>query len=234
MEKKRSLTTEQLEDAKRLKALYESKKKALGVTQQDIASELDISQGAVGHYLNGRNPLNLNIAAVLARVLQVPISDFSPTLAKEAARLSEVSGATYVGLHEPGGKYPVISKVQAGAWSEAFEPYSLRDIDLWLESNAHIQGEAFWLLIEGDSMTAPSGLSIPDGSYVLFDTGRNAVNGSLVIAKLDDDNEATFKKLVIDGSRAYLRGLNPAWPLTPINGNCKIIGVAVESKLLLV
>jgi SOS-response transcriptional repressor LexA len=42
-------------------------------------------------------------------------------------------------------------------------------------------------------MTAPVGLSIPEGTYVLFDTGREPVNGSLVIAKLSESNEATFK-----------------------------------------
>jgi hypothetical protein len=68
----------------------------------------------------------------------------------------------YVGAYEPGNKYPVISKVQAGAWAEACEPYTLKDIDLWLESDAHIQGDAFWLEVEGDSMTAPMGLSIPE------------------------------------------------------------------------
>lgn len=83
-------------------------------------------------------------------------------------------------------------------------------------------------------MTAPAGLSIPEGTYVLFDTEREAVNGNLVIAKLSDSNEATFKKLVIDGGQKYLKGLNPHWPLVPINGNCRIIGVAVETKLRLV
>jgi SOS-response transcriptional repressor LexA len=64
------------------------------------------------------------------------------------------------------------------------EAYSLKDIDMWLESDAHVQGDAFWLKIEGDSMTSPTGLSIPEGTYVLFDTGREPINGSLVIAKL--------------------------------------------------
>ena len=27
---------------------------------------------------------------------------------------------------------------------------------------------------------------------------------------------------------------NPQWPMTPINGNCKIIGVAIETKMRLV
>lgn len=138
---------------------------------------------------------------------------------------------TYAGRYEESPKYPVISSVQAGAWAEAIEPYTLNDISLWLESDAKIQGKAFWLLVEGDSMTAPTGVSVPQGSYVLFDTGREAINGSLVVAKLSDSNEATFKKLVEDGGNRYLKGLNPNWPIITINGNCKILGVAVESKM---
>ena len=62
MEKKRILTNEQLADAERLKAIYEAKKKELRISQQDIADALGISQGAVGHYMNGRNPLNVRVA----------------------------------------------------------------------------------------------------------------------------------------------------------------------------
>ncbi|MCA7012494.1 helix-turn-helix domain-containing protein [Dickeya dadantii] len=236
MEKKKSLTTEQQEDAKRLKALYESKKKQLGITQQHIADELDITQGAVGHYLNGRNALNVPIASVFARLLQVSISDFSPTLAQEANSYSGVaeSNVSYAAEYKPGKRYPLISNIQAGAWAEAIEPYTVDQIAEWYESDAHIQGEAFWLKVSGDSMTAPAGLSIPEGTLVLFDTGRDAINGSLVIAKLSDSNEATFKKLAVDGGQRYLKGLNPNWPIIPINGNCKIIGVAVETKMKLI
>ncbi|HBX2115275.1 helix-turn-helix domain-containing protein [Klebsiella aerogenes] len=236
MEKKKILTPAQVADSQRLKALYEAKKKELGITQQSIADALDISQGAVGHYLNGRNALNTAVASVFARLLGVSVSDFSPSLAKHISDMSSVASenTSFSGRYSPGSKYPVISKVQAGAWCEAVEPYTLKEIDLWLESDAHIQGEAFWLQVDGDSMTAPAGLSIPEGTFVLFDTGREAINGSLVIAKLSDSNEATFKKLVIDGAQKYLKGLNPQWPLVPVNGNCRIIGVAIETKLRLV
>nr|WP_183516211.1 XRE family transcriptional regulator [Enterobacter ludwigii]MBB2843601.1 SOS-response transcriptional repressor LexA [Enterobacter ludwigii] len=238
MEKKKDITPTQAEDAKRLKAIYEAKKKVLGVTQQSIADELDITQGAVGHYLNGRNPLNLPVASVFARLLKVSVEEFSPTLAKDISEMGLASvnepPVPYVIGYTPGARYPVISSVQAGAWCEALEPYSIKDIDQWLESDAHIQGDAFWLRVEGDSMTAPAGISIPEGTFVLFDTGREPINGSLVIAKLSDSNEATFKKLIIDGGQKYLKGLNPQWPLVPINGNCRIIGVAIETKLKLV
>lgn len=236
MQNKKMLTTEQLEDAKRLKALYESKKKQLNVTQYTIADDIGISQGAVGHYMNGRIALNVPMVTAFAKILQVKASDISPSLAREVSKYASTVDANVSGYlpYTPGTKYPVLSKVQAGAWSEACEVYTLKDIDLWLESDAHIQGDAFWLEVEGDSMTAPMGLSIPEGTFVLFDTGREPLNGSLVVAKLTDDNEATFKKLIIDGNEKYLRGLNPSWPMKPINGNCRIIGVGVETKMRLV
>lgn len=236
MENKKSLTTEQLADAARLKALYESKKKELKITQYTIADSLGISQGAVGHYMNGRIALNVPVVTELARLLHVSVSEISPTLAKDVSRYASTVDANVSNPrdYKQTARYPVLSKVQAGAWEEACEPYTIKDVDMWLESDAHTQGDAFWLQVEGDSMTAPIGLSIPAGTYVLFDTGREAVNGSLVVAKLTDDNEATFKKLIIDGSQKYLKGLNPQWPMVPVNGNCKVLGVAIETKMKLV
>lgn len=232
MKLEKKLTTEQLEDCYRLKALYELKKKDLNLTQQQIADELDISQGAVGHYLNGRNALNLQIASVFAKKLQVSISEFSPSLAKEITELSKGFDANVSNPrpYRPAPKYPVISFVQAGNWTEACEPYTLSEIDEWYESEVAVQGSAFWLKVEGDSMTAPAGVSIPEGSLVLVDTGREPINGSLVIAKLTETNEATFKKLVMDGAK-YLKALNPAYPVITINGNCKIIGVVVQMMM---
>lgn len=141
---------------------------------------------------------------------------------------------SYVGSYRKREKYPLISWVSAGAWCYADEPYTLSDVSEWYESETTVYGRGFWLRVEGDSMTASTGLSIPEGTLVLFDTGREPDNGNLVIAKLEDSNEATFKKLIIDGGRRYLKGLNPAWPLVPINGNCIIIAVAVQTMMKLV
>lgn len=193
-----------------------------------IARALDISSKGVSKWFNAESLPRQDKMNALARFLNVDVIWLQHGISgKEDGNVSNPQPYT------KGVSYPVLSKVQAGAWAEAVEAYTLKDIDLWLESDAHIQGEAFWLEVEGDSMTAPMGLSIPEGTFVLFDTGREAVNGNLVVAKLIDDNEATFKKLVIDGSHRYLKGLNPQWPMVAINGNCKIIGVAVETKMRL-
>ncbi len=83
-------------------------------------------------------------------------------------------------------------------------------------------------------------VTFPDASLValpvaliLIDTGKDSENGSLVVAKLTDSNEATFKKLVIDGGNWYLKGLNPTWPVMKVNGDCKIIGVTVQMMMKL-
>lgn len=206
-----------------ISARVRAKRERLGLTQTELAEKVKASQQAIEQLENGktRRPRYL---PELAKALGVSVD----WILNGDENFSQIS--PYV----PGKKYPVLSKIQAGAWLEAVEAYTLKDIDNWLESDAHIQGEAFWLQVDGDSMTAPAGLSIPEGTFVLFDTGREAINGSLVIAKLSDSNEATFKKLVIDGGQKYLKGLNPQWPLVSINGNCRIIGVAIETKLRLV
>ena len=208
-----------------------SRMKDLEITQEKLAEHLEITKGAVSHWLNARREPSIEDIAKILRFLGM--KEFTVNSDGTIAPSGSVSNFSIAGPYSKGTKYPVLSKVQAGAWAEACEVYTLKDIDLWLESDAHIQGDAFWLEVEGDSMTAPAGLSIPEGTFVLFDTGREAANGNLVIAKLVDDNEATFKKLIIDGNQTYLKGLNPAWPLMPINGNCKIIGVGVETKLRL-
>lgn len=212
--------------------LAKSLMKSQGKSQEELAEHLGITKGAVSHWLNARREPGIEDIAKILRYL----GKTSFSVGGDGSVIDDtIAGdVSYVGPYNPKAKYPVISSVQAGAWCEAIEPYTMKDIDLWLESDAHIQGDAFWLLVEGDSMTAPAGLSIPEGTFVLFDTGREPINGSLVIAKLSDSNEATFKKLIMDGGQKYLKGLNPHWPLVPVNGNCRIIGVAVETKLRLV
>jgi SOS-response transcriptional repressor LexA len=129
-------------------------------------------------------------------------------------------------------RYPVISSVQAGKFAECIVPYPTGMEDQHESTDYSAKGPAFWLEVAGDSMTAPAGVrpSIPEGTLVLVDTGIEATPGKLVVAQLDESNEATFKKYIVESGQKYLKPLNPAYPLIPINGNCRIIGVAVEAK----
>jgi len=137
----------------------------------------------------------------------------------------------YKGPHEPTGKFPVISWVSAGEWSEAIEPYHRKGIDRWYDTTVECSESSFWLDVKGDSMTSPVGLSIPEGTVILIDPEVEPRNGKLVVAKLEYENEATFKKLIVDAGRKFLKPLNPQYPMTEINGNCRIIGVVVDAKI---
>lgn len=138
---------------------------------------------------------------------------------------------------EPGpeskGLIPLISWVQAGAWSEAVDLYAVGDAEDWLPCPANHGPRCFALRVRGESMFDPHGRrSFREGDIVFVDPERQAENGSLVIAKLTDSQEATFKQLVIEDEKRYLKALNPSWPerMMPINGSCQIVGV-VFSKV---
>lgn len=91
MSKKKELSPELKSECDAAKALFVSKKNALGLTQASLAEAADISAAAVAMYLNGTNPLNVKFAAVLSRLLDVPIEKFSKRLAAEISGLTSAA-----------------------------------------------------------------------------------------------------------------------------------------------
>jgi len=138
---------------------------------------------------------------------------------------------------EPGpaikGYVPLISWVQAGAWCEISDVRTLDDAEIWLPCAASHSPQSYALRVRGLSMfNQHERRSFRDGDIIFVDPAKDAENGSLVIAKLMDSQEATFKQLVMEGSRRFLKPLNPAWPDPIIELDCDatICGV-VFSKL---
>lgn len=118
---------------------------------------------------------------------------------------------------EPGprvrGFVPLISWVQAGHWCEIQDVLELQDVDTWLPCIASHSSSTFALRVRGPSMHNPhERRSFNDGDIIFVDPAKDYENGSLVIAKLPDSREATFKQLVMEGQRQFLKPLNPAWP----------------------
>lgn len=89
-QKKRPLTPEESEECRVLKSIYDKKKRELGLTQETIGHEFGVTTGAVGHYLRGRNALNLTVALGFAKILKVPVSCFSQRLAEQIGDHSSI------------------------------------------------------------------------------------------------------------------------------------------------
>ncbi|WP_217517245.1 LexA family protein [Vibrio metschnikovii] len=213
--------------------LVKSRMKEVGVTQAMLAERMDKSQSAIAHWLGGnRKPSIEEIAAMMKIVGLSHMTLNSEGLIEYPEQaIANVSKVDIQPTYK--ARFPVLSSVQAGAWTEACEPYMLADISEWHETTERTSDRCFWLKVEGDSMTSATGVSFPEGTLVLVDTERDHENGSLVVAKLEDVNEATFKKLVLDAGQRFLKPLNTNYPIMSVNGNCRIIGVVVDAKLKL-
>lgn len=129
------------------------------------------------------------------------------------------------------GFVPLISWVQAGAWCEMQEPFELDDVETWLPCVVSHSSSTFALRVRGLSMFNPhERRSFREGDIIYVDPAKDYENGSLVIAKLADSREATFKQLVIEGDRRFLKPLNPSWPdpIIELPSDATICGVVVS------
>lgn len=87
MTKKRILPPDRLAECEAAHALFLARKNELKLSQKKIADEAGMTPAAVNLYFKGLNPLNAKFAAVLARLLEVPVEQFSPRLADEIRSL---------------------------------------------------------------------------------------------------------------------------------------------------
>lgn len=238
MSKRRELSDEEKAEAGRLKAVYvlrkaEARSRGENLTQEIVGHRCgwESAQSAANQYLNAKVPLNLEAILKLAEVLKFHISEVSPRLALELERIAEAAHEPNV---EPGpdikGLVPLISWVQAGDWCEVEDHYAVGDAEDWLPCPTAHGPRTYVLRVRGESMFNPHARrSFRDGDLIYVDPDKLAENGSAVIAKMDDSQEATFKQLVIEGEDRFLKPLNPAWPepIIKISGNASICGVVI-------
>ncbi len=128
------------------------------------------------------------------------------------------------------GKVPLISWVQAGAWCESNVEHEGEDV--WLSCPVTISESGYALRVLGDSMTNPGpGRSYPTGCIIFVDPEAEAKTGDRVIARVPRTNEATFKVLVEDAGRQFLKPINPQYPIIDITEETHICGKVVGTFL---
>ncbi|WP_024692777.1 LexA family protein [Pseudomonas syringae] len=124
------------------------------------------------------------------------------------------------------GSVPLISWVQAGDWCEA--NYEFHDGETWVSSPVPVSKNGYALRVLGDSMTNPGpGRSYPNGCIIFVDPEAEARPGDRVIARVPRTNEATFKVLVQDAGRQFLKPINPQYPIIDITEETHICGKVV-------
>lgn len=129
-------------------------------------------------------------------------------------------------------RVPVISYVQAGAWTEAVNNFQPGDANEWVITSTHHSPETFVLTVRGNSMEP----DFKEGDQVIIDPAVRPRPGSFVVAK-NGREEATFKKYrprsvdVLGNDIFELVPLNEDYPTLRSNEQpIEIIGTMVEHR----
>ena len=121
-------------------------------------------------------------------------------------------------------KVPVISWVQAGAWSETEDPFQPGYAEEFVLILENCGPNTFALRVVGDSMEP----EFVAGDILLVDPACDWSSRDYIIAKNGDD-EATFKQIVTDGGKIFLNPLNRRYPIQDMTGkNFKVIGRVIQ------
>lgn len=199
------------------------RRKALKMTLEEMALQVGGDTGNLSRLERGMQGYSDDMLHKIAHALGCSVADLFSGAEKE----SNVS-------HVPLGtkRIPLISCVQAGAMTEALDPYEVGDGADWILTDLDLSSNAFALRIKGESMLP----EFKEGDTVIIDPHVEPIPGDFVVAK-NGENEATFKKyrprgLNEQGRQVFeLIPLNEDYPpmrsdLSPI----RIIGTMVEHR----
>ena len=173
------------------------------ITQTECAVGVGVTQAAIAA-LEKRKSQSCGYTSELAKVLKVSV-DWLAT-----------------GRGDMNGPGEPISSIPVRQWSDSFERNG--EVTDWVVcSIGNISMSAFALRVRGISMEP----EFTDQDTVIVDPDKTASHNDFIIVKLEE--ETTLKQLVCEGSRMFLRSLNPSWTptLEEIENDSPIAGVVV-------
>lgn len=225
--KKAKITEEHRAESRALQAIWTAKKH---ISQEAFGAKYGLgTQGAVGHFLNGRCALHLKAAMAFAKELGCDVADFSPRLAEEIStvqvpdedsllRESLAQAAMAFGdkLFEPEPGYIAFDMLDvhasAGNGSAAVEfPEVISKVHVlesWAKANINVElGRIKVITARGTSMQG----TIENGDVLFVDATVRAFDGDgiYVIVRGQDVQVKRLQKLngdvlaIISDNRAY-------------------------------
>ncbi len=182
-----------------LRSILKEKK----LTQEDLATKLGMTQGAVGHWLTGRRNIDVCMLQTIADTLDIPIENLFSRQFYAAEKPASYSAQIKPTL--------LISWERANDWPKNQTKKPLASFVCPIVHGPN----TYALRIENDSMQASQGRSYPEGAVIFVDPDavNNIQSGDRVIAKLSSHKKAVFKTFVEDGHNQFLKSLNPDYPI---------------------
>lgn len=226
-----------------LGAKIREKRKAKGLTLQQLGDVFGISRSSVSEWESNRSAPSNDKLVRLADVLGTTIADLlsdngskPPVIVESKTRSSDTLNVHNVAATErPAGRLPVISWIQAGDWGKLVS--NEKELSGLEWALCPFEGD-FILPVVGDSNFNPGGeRSYREGERLSVSTHIEPKHRSMVIAKRKGEQSAICRQLLIENDGVLmLQALNPAWPdrYMKVDRDVELIGVVTgkwESQL---
>lgn len=197
----RTITKADIAAAAKLKAVWAARAKSLGLTQEAIGAELDITQGAVSQYLNGKISMNYRTLAVFCRALGIDPADIRNDLPEQQLMQSSASEG---GWEDIRGVRQAAALGDGSFVDEYAETHKLKFRTSSLRKQGLREDRLVVYYGDGESMEP----RIRHGDALLFDTGdKRPVDGAIYLFS-SPDTGLTVKRLVDYGGRWFLEADN--------------------------
>jgi SOS-response transcriptional repressor LexA len=244
---RRALTAEQLEDAKRLRAIWLRRKAeaaqaspAMKLTQLQVSQDMGWSnQSAFNQYIVGKIALNLPNLLRFATYFSVDPSEISPTLAEQLPSqppnaVAESSPPQYGTPFARRARVPLLNDDQARIWLAGSSGAAPADTEAWIDVSKKVGPSAFARKVVGDSMANPAGSpSFPEGMTIIIDPDAKADHRLFVLAQHKETKALIFRQLLVESGTHYLKPLNPQFPIANMDAY-DVVGVAVQAMIDLI
>lgn len=161
--------------------LAEQRKDA-GMTQQELADKLGVTQQTIWYYENGRREMKSSVLIAISEALGCSVTDLlGITDMKGVIPANPVSTV----------RVPILGRIAAGTPREAFSCS-----DEWHDTPTTLvehRKDCFWLVVAGNSMNR----LFPEGSLVLIDPSAEVRDGDVAAVFVNGD-DATIKRVEYD------------------------------------
>lgn len=191
-----------------LKEKLKRLRKEKGLTQKELGKILDVAETTVSTWERGGNRPLMDKIVTLSDLYQVPIAYFFD--APEENSIIDI---------------PILGRIACGEPIRAEE--NIEDYVKEVRDNLP-NGNIFCLRAKGSSMYP----LIPDGALVYIREQQTVENGEVAAVLLNDESEATIKRIRYSGNSIILEPENKDYTPLIVNKNnpARIIGKVIEVK----